>query len=83
MGGVEAKVAGGGRGPEAGLEGERAVRGQWGSGGLGPEEGHGPRAENDGCTVRSTDSSLGVTVLTGVSGPPPWRDLAVTTSDDV
>ena len=57
-------------GVRRGLEGERAVRGQGGSGGLGPEEGHGPRAENDGCTVRSTDSSLGVTVLTGVSGPP-------------
>lgn len=42
---------------------------QWGSGGLGPEEGCGPRAEDNGLAVRSTYSSLGVTVLARVSGP--------------
>ena len=79
-GGVGAKVAGGERGPEAGRGqawpgggagwGLSRGRGQWGSGGLAPEEGRGPRAEDHGHTTRSTDSLLGVTMLTGVSGLP-------------
>lgn len=51
------------------------LRGQQGSGGLGPQEGHGPRAADGGRAVRATDSSLGVTVPTalGVSGTPVQR----------
>lgn len=51
------------------------LRGQQGSGGLGPQEGHGPRAADGSRAVRATDSSLGVTVPTalGVSGTPVQR----------